>query len=156
MAAAFYSRARASIMGGPDYPEIRGLVTFSPAPGGTIVNADIYGLPPFSREEGKLIGPHGFHIHVGDNCEPGTSEDPFPETGGHYNPDDQVHPNHIGDFPVLFSNNGRAHTSFYTNRFSPVDVVGRTVLIHESPDDFRTDPDGASGRKIACGVIRRY
>ncbi|NLG83160.1 MAG: superoxide dismutase family protein, partial [Firmicutes bacterium] len=66
----------------------------------------------------------------------------------------QPHGNHAGDFPVLFSNHGRARMGFFTDRFKVVDVVGRAAIIHENPDDYRTQPAGASGRRLACGVIR--
>ena len=43
---------------------------------------------------------------------------------------------------------------FYTNRFVPEEIIGRTVVIHENPDDFKTQPSGDSGSKIACGEIK--
>jgi len=121
--------------------------------GGTEVHVEVTGLPEFSRENGRVIGPHGFHIHAAGDCYPGEPGEPFPRTGGHYNPGRQPHGNHAGDFPVLFSNRGAANMSFFTDRFSVADVVGRSVVIHESPDDYRTEPAGDSGKKIACGVI---
>ena len=53
----------------------------------------------------------------------------------------------------MFSNDGMAKMMFFTNRFKPEDVIGKAVVIHKSPDDFRTDPAGDSGDKIACGEI---
>ena len=44
---------------------------------------------------------------------------------------------------------------FITDRFRLRDVIGRSVIIHENPDDYRTQPSGNSGRRIACGVIRK-
>ena len=44
----------------------------------------------------------------------------------------------------------------YTDRFYPEDVIGKTVVIHEKPDDFRTQPSGDSGEKIACGKIMEW
>ena len=41
----------------------------------------------------------------------------------------------------------------FTDRFQPQDVVGRTVIIHDQPDDFTSQPSGNSGEKIACGEI---
>jgi len=145
--------AYARIRGGPDYPGIRGLMTLRDVRGGTEIHVSVTGLPEFSRRADKAIGPHGFHIHMTGDCYPGVLGEPFPRTGGHYNPDNQPHGNHAGDFPVLFSNHGTANMSFFTDRFSVADVVGRSVVIHESPDDYRTEPAGDSGRKIACGVI---
>ena len=44
----------------------------------------------------------------------------------------------------------------YTDRFYPEDVIGKTVIIHSEPDDFRTQPSGDSGEKIACGRIEEW
>lgn len=73
---------------------------------------------------------------------------------GHYNPNHTEHPNHAGDLPPLLSNNGYAFLGFYTNRFHPEDVIGRTIIIHVNPDDFVSQPSGNAGEMIACGVIR--
>lgn len=147
--------AYARIRGGPLAPEIRGGVAFYPAAGGTLVCVDVSGLPPYRPGAGERppIGPHGFHIHENGTCEAGDPRDPFQAAGGHWNPDGQPHGNHAGDFPVLFSNGGRALTCFYTNRFSPRDVVGRSIVIHQHPDDYRSQPAGDAGPRLACGVI---
>lgn len=44
---------------------------------------------------------------------------------------------------------------FYTDKFTVEDIIGKSVLIHENPDDYRSQPAGNSGKRIACGVIRR-
>ncbi|WP_201260037.1 superoxide dismutase family protein [Tissierella sp. P1] len=44
--------------------------------------------------------------------------------------------------------------SFFTDKFKPEDIIGRSVIIHQNPDDYRTQPAGNSGKRIACGVIR--
>ena len=79
----------------------------------------------------------------------------FSDTGGHYNPGGREHPRHAGDLPPLLSMAGRAFLAVETGRFTPCEVVGRTVVIHGSADDFHTQPAGNAGKKIACGVIRR-
>ncbi|MGM9537743.1 MAG: superoxide dismutase family protein [Candidatus Onthomonas sp.] len=113
--------------------------------GGTLVVADISGLPPDSE-----TGIFALHIHEGTDCSgPG-----FSDTGGHFNPTGQLHPNHAGDLPPLFSFRGRAFLAVLTGRFRVSDVIGRTVVIHSGPDDFKTQPSGNSGAKIACGIIR--
>ena len=110
---------------------------------------------PVSAGDGNRppVGPHGFHIHEFGRCKAGNPANPFQSAGGHWNPTLQPHGNHAGDFPVLFSHDGRAIMCFFTDRFRPQDVVGPSVVIHENPDDFRTQPAGASGKRLACGVI---
>jgi len=143
-------QAYAFIRGSEAYPEINGAVYFYPIWEGTLIIADVYGLP---RETEPCTGRiFGFHIHEGRSCT-GNSQDPFADTGSHYNPADCRHPEHAGDFPPLFGNDGYALTMFYTNRFVPEEVIGHTVVIHDMPDDFRTQPSGDSGSKIACGEI---
>ncbi len=148
-------QAYARVQGGPLAPEIRGVVTFTAAAGGTWVCANIAGLPPYRPGGSNMqpVGPFGFHIHEHGDCTVGDPKDPFAASGGHWNPDHQPHGNHAGDFPVLFSNAGHAMTCFFTDRFHPGDVVGRSVVIHMHPDDYRTQPAGNSGPRLACGVI---
>lgn len=147
--------ASAVIRGGPLAPNIYGRVIFSAVPGGTQVYADIYGLPEFKPGDGDNppIGPHGFHIHQFGNCEVGDPNNPFQAAGEHWNPTNQPHGNHAGDFPVLFSNHGRARMCFFTDKFRVADVIGKSVIIHQNPDDYRTQPAGAAGKRLACGVI---
>lgn len=144
--------ARAEVEGGPLAPQLRATVEFRRGPNGTLVLVRARGLPPYQPGM-PPIGPHGFHIHEGGSCEVGDPERPFQAAGGHWNPDEQPHGNHAGDFPVLFSYGGRAWLSFFTDRFAPEQPIGRTVIIHRHPDDYRTQPDGAAGPRLACGVI---
>jgi len=145
------------VQGGPLRPQIRGVVTFQDVPGGVNVCIEVRGLPPFSRNRGEPpVGPHGFHIHEHGNCTVGNPADPFmAAVGGHWNPDNQPYGNYAGDFPVLFSNRGFARMCFFTSRFRISDIINRAVIIHESPDDYRTPPAGNAGRMLACGVITR-
>ena len=139
--------ALARIVGGTEAPRLAGCVAFYQENGCVLVVARISGLPEKSE-----TGFFGFHIHQGEDC----SGAGFPGTGGHYNPTGENHPEHAGDLPPLLRCRGKAYLSFRTNRFSVKDIVGRTVVIHSAPDDFRTQPAGNAGRKIACGVIRSY
>jgi Cu-Zn family superoxide dismutase len=150
-------QAKAVIKGSAIEPQIAGLIGFYPVPNGTIVKVEINGLPKYQPAIANMspIGPFGFHIHSGSTCGLGDGKNPFEASGGHYNPDNQPHGNHAGDMPVLFSNDGYASMIFFTNRFKPSDVIGKTVIIHQNPDDFRTQPSGASGPRIACGVIEK-
>lgn len=133
------------------YPHIKGFVYFFPLWGGTVVLADVAGLP--TSEAACRVKIFAFHIHEGSSCEENAEGD-FPLTGSHLNPKDCPHPEHAGDLPPLFENDGYALSMFYTNRFVPEEIIGRTVVIHENPDDFKTQPSGDSGSKIACGEIK--
>ncbi len=141
----------AFVRGSKDYPKIGGQVFFYSLWEGTLVVADIQGLPEGEKPCKEQI--LGFHIHEGARCLP-LDNDPFGQTKTHFNPGDCPHPEHAGDFPPLFVNTGgKAFMIFYTDRFYPEEVVGRTVVIHHMPDDFKSQPSGDSGTKIACGEI---
>ena len=137
--------AVARIRGGAAYPLVRGTVLFYQLPSGVLIQADISGLPD------NNVGFYGFHIHIGSTC----SGENFSDTGMHYAKSFAVHPGHAGDLPNLLSDNGDAYMTVLTKRFSIADVLNRTVVIHNGADDFRTQPSGDSGNKIACGVIQR-
>jgi superoxide dismutase, Cu-Zn family len=150
--------AIAEIHGGPLAPQISGMVFFQDVSGGTWVSVDIIGLPPYqpATKDKQPIGPHGFHIHEIGNCSVGDPNNPFSASGGHWNPTNQPHGNHAGDFPVLFSNNGRAIINFFTNKFKVINIIGHSIIIHENPDDYHNQPAGNSGKRLACGVIVLY
>ena len=131
--------AMAKVSGNEQYPDIRGEVWFYEVYGGAFVVASIRNLVGAN-------GFHGFHIHEGNSCKAMMQ-------GGHYNPTNQAHPGHAGDMPPLLANRGNAFSSFYTNRFYPEDVVGRVVVVHAMPDDFKSQPSGNPGILLACGVI---
>lgn len=136
--------AMACVNGQPG-SKLTGVVRFFRHSRGTLVVADIKGLPASETNF------YGFHIHEGESC---CGED-FADTGGHFNPCGKEHPNHAGDLPPLLGCNGRAYMAVATGRFTPEEVVGRTVVIHGHPDDFHSQPSGDSGMKIGCGVIRK-
>ena len=142
--------AIAKIHGGEMYPNIKGKVTFKQTKDGVLVTAEIYGLPTSKGSCNNRT--FGFHIHSGSQCT-GTMKDEFANTMGHYNPYKCEHPYHAGDLPPLMENNGNAYMTFLTNRFTVQEIIGKTVLIHSMPDDFKTQPAGNSGEKIACGEI---
>lgn len=147
--------AIAEIMGGPLAPDLHGMMTFRDLGTFTEVCVEVNGLPAYrpAQDGQSPIGPHGFHIHAGV-CEVGDPANPFESADGHWNPTNQPHGNHAGDFPVLFSNGGYSKMCFLTNKFHVRDVVGKSVIIHQNPDDYRTQPSGNSGKMLACGVIR--
>ena len=138
--------AIAYITGGQDDTPLRGEVEFFQKPNGVLVKAHVSGLPAHNSS-----GFFSLHIHEGGSC----SGEGFSHTKSHYNPTEAPHPNHAGDLPPLLSNNGTAYLAVLTDRFSVKDVIGRTVVIHDSPDDFHSQPSGNAGAKIACGVIVR-
>lgn len=146
---------QAIIRGGPLAPDIRGTVTFEEYAEGTLVCATLRGLPSYRPAAGgnAPVGPFGFHLHENGVCAIGNPADPFQAAGSHWNPRRQPHGNHAGDFPVLFSNNGFAYMCFFTNKFKPADVVGKAVIIHQNPDDYRSQPSGNAGKRLACGLI---
>lgn len=135
--------AVACLRGNGDNQGIHGSVRFYRMCDGTLVEAEVTGLPESDT------GFFAFHIHEGTGC----GGEGFADSGGHFNPCGAEHPMHAGDLPPLLACRGRAYLLVKTGRFHPEDVIGRTVIIHSGPDDFHTQPSGNPGRKIACGVI---
>ncbi|MBR0426851.1 MAG: superoxide dismutase family protein [Clostridia bacterium] len=56
--------------------------------------------------------------------------------------------------PPLLETNGYAYMSVLIGKLKIKDIIGKTIIIHDKPDDFTTQPSGNSGKKIACGVIK--
>lgn len=147
----FYD-AKAIIKGGNKYPKINGTVTFKETKNGVLVSAKINGLP---QSKDKCTGRFfGFHIHAGTNCT-GNLSDEFANAKSHLNSTNCPHPFHVGDLPPLIENNGYAYMNVLINKFKISDILGKVVIIHDSPDDFTTQPSGNSGTKIACGEIKK-
>ncbi len=113
------------------------------------------------------FGDHGVHIHENPVCD----APDFHGAGAHFNPDGKKHGfdnpmgHHNGDFPASVSI-GEDHTgeqSFVLTTISldPAAVNsifangGTSIVVHEKADDEKTDPSGASGNRIACGVIKQ-
>lgn len=143
-------QAKANVKGSSEYPDISGIVQFYQTNLGVIVYAEVKNLPNSEKSCNDRI--FAFHIHEGSSCT-GNMNDPFSNAMTHYNPNGCEHPYHSGDLPPLFSNSGFALSIFLTNRFSINEIIGKTIIIHDSTDDFTTQPSGNSGTKIACGVI---
>ena len=143
--------ATAKLAGAPQHPDIRGTVDFFATPTGVVVSAEVSGLP-YDSEKKCRSQIYGFHIHNAGRCT-GTAEQPFEDAGAHFDKNGCPHPAHSGDLPPLFGNRGYAWCAFLTDRISPEDVMGRSVIIHSDADDFTTDPSGNSGARIACGII---
>ena len=148
--------AFASLHGSPDYPDIHGTVFFFELPGALLIQASVRGLPCTSPKSPSLpCASHffGFHLHTGRSCS-GTERQPFSMADGHFNPEDCPHPAHAGDFPPLLGNDGIAWSAFLTDRLKLSDILGRVLILHESADDFTSQPSGNAGAMIACGVVQ--
>ena len=147
-----FSNAKAVIKGGKKYPKINGTVTFKESKNGVIVTAKINNLPKSTDKcKGRFFG---FHIHEGTSCT-GNESDEFANAKTHLNPTNCPHPFHLGDLPPLIENDGYAYMSVLINKFKIKDILGKVIIIHDSPDDFKTQPSGNSGIKIACGKIEK-
>lgn len=141
--------ATAWVTGNASNSQISGLVKFyQTSYGGILVEAEFFGLPNIDTPDSSDF--YAFHIHEFGNCRGN-----FDSAGGHYNPKNRPHPDHAGDMPPLLANQGYAWMAFYDKRFTIDEIIGKSVIIHSSTDDFRSQPAGNSGTRIACGEIRR-
>lgn len=147
--------AYAKLKGGNIAPCINGDIFFYQLQDGVYIKAYITGIP-LTKSNGEQSRFHGFHIHQNGDCAIGTSQNPFPSTGNHFNPTNQPHPFHAGDLPPILSSNGIGILSVYTSYFNIEDIIGKSIILHENSDDFVTQPSGNSGSKLACGVIIPY
>ncbi len=130
--------------------EVKGEVTFEQSKEGVRVHVKVNGLTP---------GQHGFHIHERGDC----SAPDFSSAGDHYAPSSHPHgppgaTSHAGDIGnIEASTDGKAEQSIVTQQFTSEQdlraIVGKAVIIHAQADDFTTQPSGASGDRVACGVI---
>lgn len=142
-------QALALVYGSNKYPDLKGTVRFYQTPyEGILIAAEFYHLPSENTDSSSF---YGFHIHENGDC-----SDDFAKTGSHYNPLNQPHPKHAGDMPPLLSCNGYSFMTFYAEQLMISQVIGKSVIVHEKPDDFTTQPSGNAGNKIACGVIRPF
>ncbi len=134
--------------------QVRGTVTFTQA-GPDIVRVS-------GQFTGHSKGPKGFHIHEKGDC----SDPKAMSTGGHFNPTRHKHGGpyepvrHSGDLGNLnFSDQGVANINFVVGGISVSSgkadgIIGRAVIVHADVDDFKTDPTGNAGGRVACGIIR--
>jgi len=130
--------------------KVSGTVSFAEVAGGVEVKAQVSGLTP---------GEHGFHIHeIGDCSAPDAAS-----AKGHFNPTAKKHGDHNnpehhgGDMPNLTANaQGEATYTFKLTGVAlsgPTGIVGRSIVVHADPDDYKSQPAGNSGQRVACGVI---
>lgn len=130
-----------------------GTVQFVQAGGKVQVSGEVRGLKPGAE--------HGFHVHEKGDCSSGDGN----SAGGHFNPLGSAHgqhgqgTHHAGDLPSLKADAaGVARFSFDTTSVTvgsgATDVVGRGLIVHRDPDDYKTQPTGNAGPRLACAVIR--
>ncbi|MCP9221701.1 superoxide dismutase family protein [Erythrobacter sp. LQ02-29] len=113
---------------------------------------------------GLTPGMHGFHLHQTGSCTPPD----FTSAGGHLNPYDRQHGlenpagPHLGDMPNLeVGPSGTVSTTVDLRGMQTelmkilFDADGTAVVIHSGADDYRTDPAGDAGSRVACGVLER-
>ncbi len=132
-----------------------GWVKLEQTPAGVLLTAKLKDMP---------AGLHAFHIHQTGSCEA-----PFKSAGGHFNPKGLKHGiyteggKHAGDMPnIHVPENGELMVEVLnpdvTLTKGPLDSLmdtdGAAVVIHAGGDDYKTDPAGAAGDRIACGVIK--
>jgi len=131
-----------------------GEATFEQVGGKVRVVVNVQGLRP-DRE-------HGFHIHEAGDCSSGDGM----SAKGHFNPHGKPHGHpssaerHGGDLPSLRAGkDGRAKLEVEVDQVTvtpgPASIVGRGLIVHADPDDYKTQPTGNAGARLACAVIQR-
>jgi len=128
---------------------IKGLVRFTQVEERRcVIDGSFSGLTP---------GKHALHIH-----ELGDLSDGWSSTGGCYNPFDTNHGDrlnksrHVGDLGNIEVNGkGDSNLRYVDDLIKVSDIIGRSVVVHENPDDYTTDDHGAAGRGVACGIVAR-
>ena len=129
-----------------------GEVMLRQTPHGTLLRARLSGLP---------AGAHAFHVHAIGKCEP-----PFKSAGGHFNPGGRKHGIlaaaglHVGDMPnIHVPASGSLEIQVLNTGLkldsSLFDADGAAIVLHAGADDYKSDPAGAAGARIACGVIAK-
>ena len=141
--------ARADLIG-PE-GQLVGTATLSETDEGVKLELDLVNMPP---------GEHGFHIHETGECAPPD----FQSAGGHLALAGQSHGfdtgkgPHLGDLPnltVAASGSAEIHQTVDGATLGGGDrsLMNRAIVIHAKPDDYKSQPSGAAGARIACGVI---
>jgi len=133
-----------------------GTATFTQADNVVRILLEVKGLPP---------GPHAVHVHAVGKCDPPD----FNSAGPHFNPGGKQHGalnpagSHAGDLPnITVGSDGTGRMETTTEQLTlgsgPTtvwDADGSALVIHANRDDFKTDPTGNAGARIACGVVEK-
>jgi Cu-Zn family superoxide dismutase len=130
--------------------KVEGTVTFTKEKSGMHVTASIKGLSP---------GRHGFHIHEHGDC----SAPDGSSAGGHFDPTHMPHggpqgdKRHVGDLGNIEADlTGKAEYDRVDSALTfegEKSILGKGLIIHAQEDDLKTQPTGAAGARVACGVI---
>lgn len=135
--------------------DAKGTVTFTQAGDKVRVRVQLTGLKP--------NGEHGFHVHEKGDCSSGDGM----SAGGHFNPMAKPHGDyhkggdrHVGDMPNVKSDaKGNASASFEVSGMAigdgAADIVGKGLIVHKDPDDYKSQPAGNAGPRLACAVIQK-
>ena len=131
----------------------KGTVSFTQHGDKVRVSAQVSGLTPDAE--------HGFHVHEKGDCSSGDGM----SAGGHFNPAGKPHgpqatDHHAGDMPNLKADAyGNASATFEIPGVSigsgAADLVAKGLIVHRDADDYKTQPTGNAGPRLACAVIRR-
>lgn len=130
-----------------------GTLTLADASGGIAISGTLRGVPP---------GTHGFHLHTTGQCEP-----TFDAAGGHWNPTNAEHGSEVPQGPHygdLMNVTVGADSMLTVQATTPggslrgehalLDADGAAVMMHANADDYRSQPSGDAGGRVACGVVR--
>ena len=134
-----------------------GTAVLTQTPSGVLVEVDLAGLAP---------GWKAFHIHETGRCDPGSG---FKSAGEHFAPRQEHHGlradkgPHGGDMPNLKADaEGKAtidapvSNNVNIGKGDGFDILNHAVIVHADPADYKTQPTGNAGARLACGVIQRH
>jgi len=120
------------------------------------------GIQVTGRLAGLIPGEHAIHLHTTGSCD----APKFESAGGHWNPTNRQHGTkapggpHLGDMPNISVGRDSSVTidvttpgGTFRNQNGLLDTDGAAVVIHAKPDDYRSQPSGNAGDRIACGVV---